>query len=75
MISYDYIKYIHILINTWEARHQWLVSVTLATQEAEIRRIIVQRQPSAYSSWDPILKTLITKQQSWQSGSNGRAPA
>jgi hypothetical protein len=27
------------------ARHQWLMSVILATQEAEIRRIVVQRQP------------------------------
>jgi hypothetical protein len=29
----------------WRARHQWLTLVTLATQEAEIRRISVQDQP------------------------------
>jgi hypothetical protein len=27
------------------ARHQWLMSAILATQEAEIRRIAVQSQP------------------------------
>jgi hypothetical protein len=26
-------------------RHQWLTPIILATQEAEIRRIIVQSQP------------------------------
>jgi hypothetical protein len=35
---------------------QWLTLVILATQKAEIRRIVVQSQPSANSLWDPILK-------------------
>jgi hypothetical protein len=30
--------------------------VILATQEAEIRRIVVWSQPQANSSWDPISK-------------------
>jgi hypothetical protein len=36
------------------ARHQWLIPIILATQEAEIRRITVWNQ-------DPILKKPITK--------------
>jgi hypothetical protein len=31
--------------NEREARHQWLTPVTLATQEAELRKITVQSQP------------------------------
>jgi hypothetical protein len=46
----------------------WLMPVILTTQEEEIRRIMVQSQLQANSSWDPILKTpnII---RSWQSGS------
>jgi hypothetical protein len=28
-----------------KARHQWLMPISLMSQEAEIRRIVVQRQP------------------------------
>jgi hypothetical protein len=42
-------------------RSQWLRPVILATQEAEIRRIIVWSQLWANSSRDPILKKPITK--------------
>jgi hypothetical protein len=31
--------------NEREARHQWLTPVTLATQEAELRKITIQTQP------------------------------
>jgi hypothetical protein len=43
----------------------WLMSIILATQEAEIR-IAVQSQPQANSSGDPISKISNTK-QGWQS--------
>jgi hypothetical protein len=36
------------------ARHQWLRPIILATQGAEIRRIIVQSQPWTNDSGDPI---------------------
>jgi hypothetical protein len=31
--------------NMGKARHRWLTSVILTTQEAEIRRIVVRSQP------------------------------
>jgi hypothetical protein len=43
-----------------EDSHLWLMPLILATQEAEIRRIVVQSQHSN-SLRDPILKKPITK--------------
>jgi hypothetical protein len=43
------------------AGHWWLTPIILATEEAEIRRVVVRSQPWANSSCDPILKILITK--------------
>jgi hypothetical protein len=43
------------------AKNQWLTPVILATQETEIRRIMIQRQPQANSSGEPILKISNTK--------------
>jgi hypothetical protein len=40
---------------------QWLTPITLATHEAEIRRIAVQSQPKQNSSQDPISKKPILK--------------
>jgi hypothetical protein len=49
--------------------------VILATQEAEIRRIVVQSQPQANSSREPILIKTITKKD-WQSdGLSSKVPA
>jgi hypothetical protein len=38
------------------AGHQWLTPIILATQEAEIRRIVVQSQSGQIVLRDPILK-------------------
>jgi hypothetical protein len=43
------------------ARCQWLMPIILATQEAEIRRIVVLSQTLANSLRDPILKKPIIK--------------
>jgi hypothetical protein len=48
-----------------KAGHLWLTPVIPATQEAEIRRIVVRSQPRANSSRDPISKKPITKKQRW----------
>jgi hypothetical protein len=50
---------------------QWLMSVILATQVAETRRIKVQGQPRQNSSQDPISKYPFTK-KGWWSGSRCR---
>jgi hypothetical protein len=41
--------------------HQWLTPVILATQEAEIRRIIIGSQPRQIVLRNPILKKRFTK--------------
>jgi hypothetical protein len=46
-------------------QRQRLMSVILATQEVEIRKIVVRNQPQANSSGDPTSKKLITKKD-WQ---------
>jgi hypothetical protein len=48
-------------IKTALARHWWLTSVILATQEAEIRRIAIQRKPGQIVLGDPVLKKPSTK--------------
>jgi hypothetical protein len=52
--------------------------VILATQETEIRNIVVQSQPWANSSRDPISKKKKKQhkqKKDWRSGSRFRAPA
>jgi hypothetical protein len=50
---------------------RWLAFVIPATQEAEIRRMVVQSYSQANSSQDPILKNTI-KEKRWWSGSRCR---
>jgi hypothetical protein len=47
---------IYYLIRPW-----WLKLVILATQETEIRRIVVRSQPKVNRSQDPISKKSVTK--------------
>jgi hypothetical protein len=54
-----YLKFCVIKLNG--ALHHWLMPTILATQEAEIWRIVVWGQPEQISSQGPILKNLITK--------------
>jgi hypothetical protein len=56
---------------TITARCWWFTPVILATWEVEIRRIVVQSQPRANSSRDPISKKLNIK-KGWWSGSRCR---
>jgi hypothetical protein len=51
-------------------RCQWLMPVILATQKAEIRKIVVQSQLGANSLGDPISKN--PSQKDWLSGSRCR---
>jgi hypothetical protein len=56
---------------------QWLTPVIPATQDTEIRRIVVQSQPKANSSQTPILGWGGNKnstKQGWWNGSGGKAP-
>jgi hypothetical protein len=43
------------------ARHQWLMPIILATQEAEMRRITVRSQPGQINSQELIPKIPNTK--------------
>jgi hypothetical protein len=44
-----------------EAGHQWFMPIILATQEAEIRRIVVPSQARQIGLWDPISKKTLHK--------------
>jgi hypothetical protein len=52
-------------------RRQWFTPVILDTQEAEIRKIVVQSQPGQIVLCDPISKKPFTE-EGWWSGSRGR---
>jgi hypothetical protein len=56
-------KLSHIAGRLW-----WLMPVILAVQKAEIRRIVIQSQPRANSSQDPISIKLIKKKKGLPEG-------
>jgi hypothetical protein len=51
-----------------KARHWWLMSVILATQEAEIRRIPKSKSAQGNSLWDPISEKKTITKDGWWSG-------
>jgi hypothetical protein len=51
----------------------WFMPVNLATQEAEIRRIMVRSQVGQNSLWDPGKNSSHTHKKGWWSGSRYRA--
>jgi hypothetical protein len=61
MLDFLNIRYILLLMirNLLKARHWWLTPISLATQEAEIRRIMIQSLTGQI-----ILKTLSQKNPS-----------
>jgi hypothetical protein len=60
----------YIYKNWNQARNWWLIPAILATQEAEIRRIMVWSQLEQIVPWDPTSKKKKTLQKKgWWSGS------
>jgi hypothetical protein len=60
------------LIDPSKARHQWwFTPVILGTQEAKIRRIIVQEHPEQTVP-STLFQNYSTHKKGWQSGSSGR---
>jgi hypothetical protein len=59
--------------NSYVGRHQWLVPVILATQEAEIRKTAVLSQPRQIVGESPSQK-YTTRKKDWWNGSHGTAP-
>jgi hypothetical protein len=56
-----------ILIELETAGHQWLTHVILATQEAEIRRIVVQSQPGRQFC-ETLSRKYPSQKKGWWSG-------
>jgi hypothetical protein len=58
----------------YPAKCQWFTLVILATQEAEIRRIMIQIQPGQ-KAYETLSRKNPSQKKGWLSGSSGKSMA
>jgi hypothetical protein len=65
-LTYKFSIYLELILDISQSGRWWLMPVSPATQEAEIKRFAVRSQPGqthTNSSWEPISKIPTTKEK------------